>query len=752
MNIASTGLNKVKNFTTNIFYKHTFQVVLLLFTLLMTKVIQIEYKIKNFNYWLIILLYITALFIFILFTKFLTKWYKKIIAAAVPFILLLAVGLYNFNEVYIEINKLRGFFASIESSFYNSTPTYFYQFITAFIVVVPLFLLIMLYLERKGFGNVLISISLLYLFTFWYSAELFELQRYMLIYMILCSVTFCINRLNKLKAEYKNRNIKISIENKRIINYFVVIAILASAFAYLFVNKVNSRSLIVTINERLAKSNRMLQKSKNNSYDISYSGYTNSSVKLGGPIKLSSDKVLRVKGEETYYLKGSVKDYYDGFSWNRDSYNYKTQEKEPLRNFTTPFYEYMRGNAEPGSVEKKSITVYPEQLFNSSIFAPSFSYNIKLSYGYVAYDDTESYLILGNTGVRSPYNINFYKSKSGIEFFEKAYENNIEMNYSLLQKDEKVKDRYSKYLQLPDNISPRTYELVEAITKDCKSDGEKVKRISDYLSRNYTYTLDVSELPNKKEFVDYFLFTEKKGYCTYFATSAAVLFRIAGIPARYVEGFAMSDLKDEEGNYIVTNEMAHAWTEILMYPEEEIWSIVDCTPSSQREQYIKSHTNSEQDIIPGSIADNSKEEKNTALNNKNIILNKSVKYISLVLLAGFILFIAYVAVKIIILKVKKRRIIKSNSAVLLYYFVKGRLKWVYKNIAVTEDDYVWIESIEDTALKEIVIKLIDTVYKETYRKSLNCELNKKDVYKSVEANIRLKQKVFKYYFYKILKS
>ena len=100
-------------------------------------------------------------------------------------------------------------------------------------------------------------------------------------------------------------------------------------------------------------------------------------------------------------------------------------------------------------------------------------------------------------------------------------------------------------------VTERTVDLVYDLVKDATTTGEKVEIIRDYLSDNYTYTLDASVLPEGKDFVDYFLFEDPKGYCVQFATSLTVMYRIAGIPARYVEGYKMNDASMKEGLYNV---------------------------------------------------------------------------------------------------------------------------------------------------------------------------------------------------------
>ncbi len=105
--------------------------------------------------------------------------------------------------------------------------------------------------------------------------------------------------------------------------------------------------------------------------------------------------------------------------------------------------------------------------------------------------------------------------------------------------------------------------------------------VQDYLGDQAVYTLTPGNLPEEEDFIEYFLFQNKKGYCTHFASAATVLFRLWDIPARYVEGYMVSpdefhDNGDGTWTAWVTDGSAHAWTEI--YQEGGIWFPVEATP------------------------------------------------------------------------------------------------------------------------------------------------------------------------------
>ncbi len=123
---------------------------------------------------------------------------------------------------------------------------------------------------------------------------------------------------------------------------------------------------------------------------------------------------------------------------------------------------------------------------------------------------------------------------------------------------------YAKYLQTPETLPERVKELAVSITKDETNDYDKVKAIEQYLSTNFAYTLSPGNTPAGKDFADYFLFDLQKGYCTYFATSMTILTRCLGIPSRYIEGFILPSItkKGYTNVYEITNQQAHAWTEV----------------------------------------------------------------------------------------------------------------------------------------------------------------------------------------------
>ena len=112
-------------------------------------------------------------------------------------------------------------------------------------------------------------------------------------------------------------------------------------------------------------------------------------------------------------------------------------------------------------------------------------------------------------------------------------------------------------------------ELTLTIVKNASSDYEKVKRIEEYLRKNYDYSFDYNP---KGDPICWFLFEGKRGICKHFASAFVVMCESIGIPARVVEGYKV---KPTEENQTVFGDQAHMWAEVKF---REGWVEFDPTP------------------------------------------------------------------------------------------------------------------------------------------------------------------------------
>ena len=104
----------------------------------------------------------------------------------------------------------------------------------------------------------------------------------------------------------------------------------------------------------------------------------------------------------------------------------------------------------------------------------------------------------------------------------------------------------------------------------------QVLRVHDYLKNNYYYSL-MPGMAADGDQLSHFLYTSKKGYCSYFAFAMALLCRSLGIPARVAVGFYVDPDTEILNFYEVRAYQAHAWVEV--YFGEYGW--IEFDPSSQ---------------------------------------------------------------------------------------------------------------------------------------------------------------------------
>ena len=120
-----------------------------------------------------------------------------------------------------------------------------------------------------------------------------------------------------------------------------------------------------------------------------------------------------------------------------------------------------------------------------------------------------------------------------------------------------------RYLQLPDDFSPRIRDLANQITGELETPYDKAVAITDYLRREIVYTNPLPEPPPEGEDpLEWILFDLKQGFCNYYASAEVLMLRSVGIPARMAVGFAEGVFDRETNTYTVRGLDSHAWPEV----------------------------------------------------------------------------------------------------------------------------------------------------------------------------------------------
>ena len=314
----------------------------------------------------------------------------------------------------------------------------------------------------------------------------------------------------------------------------------------------------------------------------SYGYYPQGNARLGGPTEPSDSPVMTVKTDSRTLLRAISKDEYTGLTWRSTASArrclYVSPRWQSLRE--SVFLENMPSEVVRSAstlLDEHAVSIRMQDTATSTLFTPLFLRQFSSQSNMVAYFNDSSELFTTRDLQRGDRYTVFAPILEG---------GNTQLG-ALIAAAPKGDDPYyddirSSYLQLPEHLTgtsdaERMMADVSNITASSATPYEKACAIMRHLQRYYRYTLTPDVPPDSQDFVTYFLYVGKEGYCTYFASAMTVLCRMAGLPARYVEGFVAQPGAD--GFAYVTGKDAHAWTEV--YFEGFGWVPFDATPQQQ---------------------------------------------------------------------------------------------------------------------------------------------------------------------------
>jgi transglutaminase-like putative cysteine protease len=137
----------------------------------------------------------------------------------------------------------------------------------------------------------------------------------------------------------------------------------------------------------------------------------------------------------------------------------------------------------------------------------------------------------------------------------------------------------SSALAVPTTLDRRMRELAEQLATSATTPVARVRATVGYLQSHCHYALDVGRFQSRDAVAE-FVFDKRRGYCEYFASAAALLLRLEGVPTRYVTGFAVGSTSFVAGHYVVRMSDAHAWIEAYV---DGAWQEIEPTPPDEYE-------------------------------------------------------------------------------------------------------------------------------------------------------------------------
>ncbi len=269
-------------------------------------------------------------------------------------------------------------------------------------------------------------------------------------------------------------------------------------------------------------------------------------ARLGGPANPDSDPVMRVTANADLLLRGSIRRTYTGGAWVDN-----TAKSRYL------YLDFTRAGVREKVLGMESVSGFASAAAKIEFLAPG----------------TSTLFVPGNLADFSmdAQNAVYYNSIGEI-FLTRAVQAGDRYSVQALipneaairaQMNDSIDEGATEgCLQLPESIESGVYALTAEITQSCAGDYDKALAIEAWLKQNCVYTLSPDYPKLNRDFVSQFVLDTREGYCSYFASAMTVMCRIAGVPARYVEGYYAR--MNGADSVVLTGENAHAWTEVYI--------------------------------------------------------------------------------------------------------------------------------------------------------------------------------------------
>ena len=280
----------------------------------------------------------------------------------------------------------------------------------------------------------------------------------------------------------------------------------------------------------------------------------------------STARLMRIKGKlSDAHLRGAAFDLYSGGTWGPTLSSRTSQLKAALPDETKENVGEEVSGATRTDIDASITMLRPS---NQVLYAPLNIHALVPGVGATGFDWARYAGPLKTDGELLPVTFGIVNSRQML--------NGVEREQGPLCVAPDAKQR-KILLQVPPEIDPRVKELTANATLEAPTQPEKIVAITNYLQANHAYSLNFAREGGDP--VSEFLLSKKSAHCQYFAASAVMMMRIAGIPARYVSGFYAHE-EEKDGTLIVRGRDAHAWAEA--YVDGAGWITVDATPADGR--------------------------------------------------------------------------------------------------------------------------------------------------------------------------
>ena len=310
-------------------------------------------------------------------------------------------------------------------------------------------------------------------------------------------------------------------------------------------------------------------------------------LSAAGPRRYTGQAVMEVTGTRpgTVYLRGSVYQDYTGFSWNLAAITLPSSLSSTFYSWNDALLAVGTHTLTVTYQSSGSIAYVPYQsthLLDSPI--SPFTTASTLFYPSTLSGYTVRYLPL--EGEPAPFDAASPLGASGYrEYLEDyALSQAGEQYLSLFAGDDGQQGELAAalrqwYSQAVAELEESGEPMAGGYTGPYAQELNSAALVAQLLERSAEYDLNTPVTPEGEDFVLYFLEESRRGYCVHFASAAALLLRLQGIPARYVTGYT-ADIPEGGGTDTVRDWNAHAWVEVFL--DGYGWYPVEVTPAARQ--------------------------------------------------------------------------------------------------------------------------------------------------------------------------
>lgn len=290
---------------------------------------------------------------------------------------------------------------------------------------------------------------------------------------------------------------------------------------------------------------------------------------IGGGGYTVLDLTSSTGNDEYLYLAGRVYDTFDGRQWSGDDntpYPYfdsietASAALDCTGSLTPEYNDALLDYIRPVTLMINSNSTGSDRTFAPSKIIPVPGSASGSAYDKVSYLRTNTAVPAFSDMITGGHTVTADSWNTALQLLALSGDN----SYDLSHYDDYKKQIKIQYLP-GTRVSDAVRDLTDDIVGDADSDYEKLTRIEEML-RGGRYTEKPGNLPedlsSAADYLDYFLFEKREGYCSYYATAFVLLARSCGVPARLVQGYRVP--AGDRLHIKVSSADAHAWAQAYM--------------------------------------------------------------------------------------------------------------------------------------------------------------------------------------------